>query len=588
MASASQAAPASVWSEWFPVVRWVRTYDRAQWAGDATAAAVVTLLLIPQALAYAVLAGMPPVTGLYASIAPMAAYALLCSSTVLGPGPTALRAIMSAAVVGAVAAPGSAAFIATSATLAVLVGLALLVMGALRMGFLAHFLPQPVLAGFITAGGLLIAMSQVGHLLGLALPASDVLAFARALREHAGDAHGLTLLVGVGAMAFMIAARRWGRVALQRAGVGAAVADVLVKATPLLVMVLAMALAQTMGWSAQGVAVVGDIPGGLPALSVQPLLSVPWDTVQALMLPALLLAAMTFVEQISIAQTMAARRGERLDANAEMRAMGAANIVAGLSGAFAIGASFARTTVVAESGGRTPAAGLYSAGLLALAAWWLTPWLRALPMAVLAAVVLVSLGALLDWDSFRRHWRYSRADFAAQALTFTATLLVDLVSGLMVGVLASLALHLWRSSRPHIAVVGNVAGTEHYRNVLRHDVVTHPHILGLRVDESLFFANVHYLEQRIGAELAARPTVGHVILQCTAVNDIDASALQTLLALNERLRQRGVRLHLSEVKGPVLDRLRRSDFLRRLNGQIFLTHHQAVQACLADAPPNAA
>ncbi|WP_058616385.1 SulP family inorganic anion transporter [Tepidimonas taiwanensis] len=577
---------ASAWSDWFPVLRWARGYGRGQLGGDLTAAAVVTLLLIPQALAYAVLAGMPPVTGLYASIVPMAVYALMCSSNVLGPGPTALRSVMSAAAVGAVVAPGGDAFIATSAVLAVLVGVALLVMGALRMGFMAHFLSQPVLAGFITAGGLLIAMSQVGHLLGVPLASGDALAFAHSLIARAGDAHGLTLAGGVASIVAMAVTRRWGRTALTRLAIPAGVADVLVKATPLLVMAAAIGAAQAFDAPARGVAVVGDIPRGLPGLSVAPLLTVPWTTVQALLLPALLIAAMTFVEQISIAQSMAARRGERLDANAEMRAMGAANVAAGLTGAFAIGASFARTTVVADSGGRTPAAGLYTAVLLALAALLLTPWLRALPMAVLAAVVLVSLGSLLDWASFRRNWHYSRADFAAQALTFVATLLVDLVSGLMVGVLASLALHLWRSSHPHIAVVGNVAGTEHYRNVARHDVVTHPHLLGLRVDESLFFANVHHLEERIDAELAAQPAIRDVILQCTAVNDIDASALQVLTALNDRLRQRGVRLHLSEVKGPVMDRLRRSDFLQRLSGHVYLTHHQAVQA-LRTSPPGA-
>lgn len=575
-------------TDWFPILRWGRTYDRPLLAADLTASAVVTLLLIPQSLAYAMLAGMPPVTGLYASILPMVVYALMGSSTVLGPGPSALRSIMSLATVGTVVSAGGADFIAASAVLAVMVGLALLVMGALRMGFMASFLSQPVLSGFITASGLLIGMSQLKHVLGMPLGGDDVPSFARSLAAHFGEVHGLTLAVGLGALALLWAARRWLKPLLCRIGVPVVAADLAGKASPLLVILLSVALTTALGWPQQGLAVVGEIPQGLPSLVVAPLLELPSATVRALMVPALLIAVMTFIEQISIAQGMAAKRRERIDVNAEMRAMGGANLAAGLTGAFAVGASFSRTSVVAESGGRTPAAGIITAVLLAFTALFLTPWLHDLPMAVLAATILISLGSLIDFRSFPLNWRYARADFAAQALTFGVTLLVDLVTGLTVGVIASLALHIWRSSRPHIAVVGNVPGTEHYRNVLRHQVVTRPHILGLRVDESLFFANARHLEDRITAELAAHPGVRHVVLQCTAVNDIDASALESLRSIHRTLQEAGIRLHLSEVKGPVMDRLHRSDFLERLSGQVFLTHHQAISALDEPAPDPAA
>lgn len=575
-------------TDWFPILRWGRTYNRPLLAADLTASAVVTLLLIPQSLAYAMLAGMPPVTGLYASILPMVVYALMGSSTVLGPGPSALRSIMSLATVGTVVSAGGADFIAASAVLAVMVGLALLVMGALRMGFMASFLSQPVLSGFITASGLLIGMSQLKHVLGMPLGGDDVPSFARSLAAHFGEVHGLTLAVGLGALALLWAARRWLKPLLCRIGVPVVAADLAGKASPLLVILLSIALTTALAWPQQGLAVVGEIPQGLPSLVVAPLLELPSATVRALMVPALLIAVMTFIEQISIAQGMAAKRRERIDVNAEMRAMGGANLAAGLTGAFAVGASFSRTSVVAESGGRTPAAGIITAVLLAFTALFLTPWLHDLPMAVLAATILISLGSLIDFRSFPLNWRYARADFAAQALTFGVTLLVDLVTGLTVGVIASLALHIWRSSRPHIAVVGNVPGTEHYRNVLRHLVVTRPHILGLRVDESLFFANARHLEDRITAELAAHPGVRHVVLQCTAVNDIDASALESLRSIHRTLQEAGIRLHLSEVKGPVMDRLHRSDFLERLSGQVFLTHHQAISALDEPAPDPAA
>jgi len=569
-------------TDWFPILRWARGYGRATAVGDLTAAAVVTLLLIPQSLAYALLAGMPAVTGLYASMLPLVVYALMGTSPVLATGPAALRSIMSLAAVGAVASAGSADFIAASLLLAVLVGAMLLVMGALRMGFIAGFLSAPVLSGFVTASGLLIAMSQLPHMLGTPLRSHNLPVFVQSLWQHAGDLHPLTVAVGLAALLVLAAARRGLKPGLRRAGLSTGGADLAAKAAPLLILAGFIALAWWQDWSAQGVAVVGQVPQGLPSLSVGVLLGVEPSVLRALFLPALLIAMLTFVEQISITQAFAARRRERVDSDAEMRAMGAANIAAGLTGAHAVGASFSRTAVMHEAGARTPAVGLITALLLGITALFFTPWLHHLPLSVLAATIVMAVGSLVDGRSFVRTWRFSRADFAAQALTFAVTLLVDLVSGLAVGVLASLTLHIWRSSRPHIAVVGNVPGTEHYRNVLRHEVVTQPHILGLRVDESLFFANARYLEDRVSAELATHPTVRHVVLQCTAVNDIDASALESLRSIHQTLQDAGICLHLSEVKGPVMDRLRRSDFLDRLSGRVFLTHHQAISAL--DAP----
>jgi SulP family sulfate permease len=361
----------------------------------------------------------------------------------------------------------------------------------------------------------------------------------------------------------------------------------LTKAWPLWVMLMAVGVSAAAGWAAQGVAVVGHIPQGLPALALPLLSEVPASVWGTLLLPAVLIALLTFVEQVSVAQTLAARRREKVDVNAEMRAMGGVNVAAGLSGAFAVGASFSRSVVAHQAGAQTPMAGLLTALLVLGVALWLTPVLYHLPLAVLAAIILVAIGGLLDWRSFAKTWRYSKADFAAQILTFGVTLGVDLVSGLMAGVVASLMLHIWHSSRPHIATVGNVPGTEHYRNVLRHAVTTQPHVLGLRPDESLFFANARFLEDHIANAVAQQPQVRHVVLQCTAVNDIDASGLQSLEVILQRLQDTGVALHLSEVKGPVMDRLKSTDFLKGLTGHVFLTHHQAVQALeseVAQAP----
>jgi len=571
--------------DWFPVLRWARGYGREPFTGDLTAAAIVTLLLIPQSLAYALLAGMPAVTGLYASMLPLVVYAFMGSSHVLAVGPAALRSIMSAAAVGAVVAVGGASFIAASAVLALLVGTLLLVMGALRMGFVSGFLSHPVLSGFISASGILIIGSQLQHLLGLPLQGHDVVTLLGQVANQLAAVHALTLAVGAVAIIALLGIRFHLKRLLMTLGLAAPQADLATKAAPLLLLILSIVLTTLLGWDQQGLAVVGFIPSGLPTLDLSPLATDWWPLVKALFLPALLISLVSFVESVSVAQTFASRRRERIDPNAEMRGLGAANFAAGLTGGFSIGASFSRTVVAADGGGRTAAWGIYTALMLAATALFFTPYLRNLPLAVLAATIVVAVYSLVDVPSFKRVWRYSKVDFTAQALTFAVTLLIDLVSGLVVGVLVSLVLHLWRSSRPHIATVGRVPGTEHYRNVHRHEVETHPEILGLRVDESLYFANARFLEDQVAALVALNPKVKHVVLQCTAVNDIDASALESLGTIVQRLRDAGVKLHLSEVKGPVMDRLKRSDFLDYLTGQVFFTHHQAVTALTAPAAP---
>jgi sulfate permease, SulP family len=570
-------------AEWLPILRWAPAYSRQDASGDAMAAATIMLLLIPQSMAYALLAGLPAVTGLYASMLPLVIYALMGTSPALGVGPAALRSIMSLAAVGAVVTQGSADFMAASLLLAVMVGALLLVMGALRMGFVAGFLSHPVLSGFVTASGLLIAMSQWPHIWGTPLAGQNLWVFVHSWWAHGGDFHPLTLAVGLGTMLWLGLSKRWLKPLLQRFGLNAGLSGLALKAVPLFTLIAAIVLTAQWQWAQQGLAVVGDIPSGWAPWTLGKVLGVPWSTAQALLLPALLIAVMTFVEQVSIAQSLAAKRRERIDTNAEMRAMGGANLAAGLTGGFAVGASFSRSVVCDDAGARTPMASLFTAVLLLVAALFFTPWLAQLPLAVLAATILMALGSLLDFGSFAKTWRYSRADFAAQALTFGVTLMVDLVSGLMAGVLASLMLHIWHSSRPHIATVGNVPGTEHYRNVLRHTVHTHPEILGLRPDESLFFANARFLEDHVAAAVAAQPAVRHVVLQCNAINDIDASGLESLQTIDQRLREQGIALHLSEVKGPVMDRLQRSDWLKDMGGQVFLTHHQAVTALVGSA-----
>jgi SulP family sulfate permease len=566
---------------WFPILSWGRRYNRSLLTADGVAAVVVTLMLIPQSLAYALLAGLPAQAGLYASMAPLVLYALMGSSGTLAVGPAAVTSLMTSASVGAVAAQGSVAYTEAALMLALLSGAIMLVMGAARLGFLANFLSHPVISGFVSASGLLIAASQLKHLLGVPLQGDNLLQLLPQLWHNLPSLHVPTSAMGLGALGLLLLVRRQLKPWLKRLGVPAGTADLAAKAAPVAVLLVSIALSAAWQLAEQGVRVVGAVPQGLPPLTLPGESpggwAAQWTLAQALWVPALLISLVGFVESVSVGQSLAAKRRERIDPDAELRALGLSNMGAGLSGGFPVTGGFSRSVVNFDAGARTPAAGIYTAVGLALAALFLTPWLFHLPQATLAATIMVAVLTLVDVGVFARTWHYAKDDFIALFLTFGLTLAVGVEAGLIAGVSASVLLLLYRTSRPHIAVVGQVPDTEHYRNVLRHAVLEQPGILGLRIDESLYFANARFLEDTIAAQVAMRLGLRHVVLQCSAVNDIDASALESLETINARLQASGVQLHLSEVKGPVHDRLQRSHLLTELSGQVFLTHHQAVK-----------
>lgn len=542
-----------------PILDWARGYDRHTLTSDALAGLIVTLMLIPQSLAYALLAGLPPEAGLYASVVPLVVYALLGSSRVLAVGPVAVVSMMTAAVVGEHAAAGSAHYIAVALTLAFLSGGLLLLMGLLRLGLIAQFLSHPVISGFITASALLIAASQLVPLLGGGFDAL----------------HGPTAAIGLGSLALLLAMRFGAKPGLLRLGLSVRNAELLARAGPAVVILLAVLAAWGFGAKAAGVALVGAVPQGLPPLTV-PL----WDPtlLKDLFFPALLISVVGFVESVSVGQTLAAKRRQRIDPDQELLALGGSNLAAAFSGGFPVTGGFARSVVQFDAGAQTQAASLFTAAGILLAGVALTPALYHLPKATLAATIVVAVLSLIDLRIVQSTWRYAKSDFLALLATVIVTLGIGVEEGLVAGVTLSLLLHLWRSSRPHIAEVGQVPGTEHYRNIERHAVLTLPQVLALRVDESLFFANARALEDRINAAVAERPALRHVVLLGSAINAIDASALDSLRAIDQRLKDGGLRLHLSEIKGPVMDRLQRSDFLEQLSGQVFLSHHQAISA----------
>ncbi len=559
-------------SRYFPILEWGQTYNRTTLTNDGVAAIIVTIMLIPQSLAYAMLAGLPAQIGLYASIMPLIAYAIFGTSRTLAVGPVAVVSLMTLTAASTIAPPGSAQFIAAALVLALLSGLFLLLMGLFRLGFLANLLSHPVVSGFITASGIIIATSQLKSIFGIKASGAAMPELVTSLYSAIGTVNIPTLVIGVLATAFLFWVRKGLKPLLMRLGLKARAADLTAKTGPIAAVAVSTIATIFFGLEAKGVQVVGDIPQSLPPFSV-PLIDL--DLWKKLAVPALLLSIIGFVESVSVGQTLAAKRRQRIDPDQELVGLGAANLSAAFSSGYPVTGGFARSVVNFDAGAETPAAGAFTAIGIAIAALFLTPFLASLPIATLAATIIVAVLSLVDLKTPRTIWLYSKTDFAAMAATIGITLLAGVEPGVIAGVALSLALFLWRSSRPHAAIVGRVPETEHFRNIDRHQVFTDPRILTIRIDESLTYLNARWLEEFILEQVADHKDVRHVILMCSAVNAIDASALESIEAVNHRLDDAHIRLHFSEVKGPVMDRLKRSHFLDELSGQVFLSQNTA-------------
>lgn len=561
-----------------PALDWLRHYERKHLPGDALAGVIVATLLIPQAMAYALLAGLPPQAGLYASLLPLAVYALLGSSRFLSVGPSALLSLLIVTQVGALAEPGSPRYLAFAMATALIVGVMQIAMGAARLGVLTNFLSHPVLSGFTSAAACLIALSQVKHLLGVQFPPTHHLhgllgELARALPQTRWP----TLAISTASVLLLLAFQyllpqvlaRWKRFP-------PALAQSLSKSGPIVVVIVSTTVvaAFQLGGS-HGINIIGDIPSGLPSFTLPTLAASEFLPLIPL---AFTVSFIGFLENISVAKTLAAKRRQKVDSNQEFIALGAANLAAGFTGGYPVSGSFARSTVNFTAGAKTGLASLITVVVVGVAALFLMPLFHHLPQAVLAAIIIIAVTGLMDFAMPRRLWRYNKADAAAWILTFVAVLALGVEKGILIGVCSTILLYLWRTSRPHMAVVGRVPNTEHFRNVQRHQVQTLPHVLLLRIDESLYFANAKFIEDFVLCAAAERPQLRHLVLICNAINFIDASALETLTSLLARLHDAGIQLHLTEVKGPVMDRLAHTEFLEQLGSErIFLTTQEAYE-----------
>lgn len=577
VSSIGKSKPNSRWSRYFPFLKWLLHYRREDFVGDLLAGLIVAIMLVPQGMAYALLAGLPPQVGLYASILPLLIYGLLGTSRTLAVGPVAIVSLLVGTGVSLLAEPGSAEFIQLALTLAFMVGVIQLLMGLLRLGFVVNFLSHPVLAGFTSAAAIVIGFSQLKHLLGLPIPRSehfyDTIFYALSNWQRINL---ITLGIGLASILILLYFKHGLPKDMENWNLPEGIATPLSKAGPLVVVLLGTLV--VWAWNLEeraGVNIVSEVPAGLPPLTL-PLIDV---NVWEILLPtALAIAFVGYMESISVAKSLASKRREKVDANQELVALGAANFGAMFTGGYPVTGGISRSVVNFAAGAKTGLASIITAGLVLFTVVFLTPLFYYLPQAVLAAIIMVAVFALIEVKTFRHIWQYSQADAVSMLLTFVAVLFAGVENGILIGVVIALGLFIWRSSRPHMAVVGQLGHSETYRNILRHEVKTCPHVLAIRVDESLYFANTKYLEDTILTLIADQPKVKDLVLIGVAINFIDASALETLQALIRELKDAGVTFHLADIKGPVMDRLHSVGFVAEYVGEenVHLSTHDAM------------
>jgi len=564
-----------------PIAGWLKTYTRQDFNSDLFAGIITAILLVPQGIAYAILAGLPPELGLYASILPPMLYALFGTSRTLSVGPVSITAIM---IAGALNAPEISALghpVQSALILSAESGLIMLLMAFLRMGGLVNFISHPVLAGFTSGAALLIMGSQIPQLAGLKTPSCGI--DAGCYSQYVSGAVTATLLISLTALSLLIFFGKPITAILKKMHVKLGLITAISKCGPLLTVILATAAVSYFNLTGQYVAVVGLVPSGLPDLSLNFMReSFPgnvWERGRMLLPKAAFIALIAYVESVAIAKVTANLRGEKIIPNQELIALGAANIAAAVSGGMPVAGGFSRTMVNFSAGARSQIAMLIAAAILGLAVIYFSSWFANIPKSVLAAIILVAIFRLVRIRHIYHTWNYDRGDGIAELVTLLGVLILGIEEGIILGVILTIASNLRKTSHPHIAVVGRVPETEHYRNINRHNVETWHHLLLVRIDESLTFANINYVEDYLADELRRQPNIRHVVLIFTSVNHIDTTALEALENFNHALQASGKTLNIAEAKGPVLDKLQRTDFLEQLKpGKIFFRTEDAAKA----------
>ena len=583
---ASETAPPSYGqrlTQFVPIIGVIRNYKRDDLSGDLIAGLIVAIMLIPQGMAYALLAGLPPQQGLYASILPVLLYGVFGTSRYLAVGPVAIVSLLTAASVGALAEGGSAEYVQIAITLAFLVGIFQTAMGLFRAGFLVNFLSHPVISGFSSAAAIVIGFSQVKSLLGISIPRSEhfyeqVIDVIR----HLPNINWITFSMGIAGIFILLFFKQQLPALLTQRGVTHQLATPISNSAPLLIVLLGALLVMLFQLDQSAdVGIVGAVPAGLPQFT-QP--NFDFGTWQTLLATALAISFVGYMESYSVAKSLASRRRsrtsqrEKVTANQELIALGLANIGATFTGGYPVTGGFSRSLVNFSAGARTTVASIITAILIGISVLFLTPLFYYIPKTMLAAIILVAVSGLFDAKTMQHVWQYNKRDAAALFVTFFAVLGLGVENGIIVGAVTSLIMFIARTSNPHVAIIGRLPNSDFYRNVKRHNVQTWPEVAMLRIDASLYFANTKLFEDTIAEIVASQCELKHLILVGTAINDVDYTAVEELEAIWQELHTLGIELHLAAFKGPVLDRLANSHLLHHLgDDHVHLTTHAAMQ-----------
>lgn len=524
-----------------PATRWLPAYDRSNARGDLAAGLTTAVMLIPQGMAYAMLAGLDPIIGLYASVVPVLLYAVLGTSRQLAVGPVAMVSMLVASGVGAIAGDNPAAYLSAAVMLSLMVGGMQLLMGVARLGFLTSFLSHPVLSGFTSAAALIIGMSQLKHLLGVQIPRSHhIHSILLQAIERAADINPITVAIGGAAIALLVGLKR--------------VAPKFPRA--LVVVVLSTLAVWGLGLDQKGVSIVGAVPAGLPMPSVP---TFRMDVAESLIPTALTISLVGFMESIAVAQAFARRHKYEIQADQELIGLGVANLGGAFFSAYPVTGGFSRTAVNDQAGAVTPLASIITAVMVGITLMFFTPLFYFLPKAVLAAIIMTAVVGLIDIREVKHLWKVDRADLVLLAITFFATLSFGIEQGILTGVAASILWFVFQTTRPHLAVLGRLPGTHHWRNILRHPTAEQaPGVLAVRMDAPFFYGNTRYLKEALNGFIAERGEgLNTVILDATAVSRIDSSAVGALKELAEDFQRRQIDLYIAGIRGPVHDVIKR-------------------------------
>lgn len=553
----------SYWKQYIPILSWLTRYQRSELTSDISAGLTVGIILVPQGMAYALLAGVPPIYGLYAAIVPLLVYAILGTSRQLSVGPVAISSLLVLAGISQVAAPQTPEYLSLVILTGLLVGVVQLLMGVFRLGFLANFLSQPVIAGFSSAAAVIIATNQLKYLLGIDVPRFEYLFEVQwYCVKHLGDAQWLALAFGLGGMLMMLLLKK------RYPKIPAA----------LLAIIAATSLTYFYELDEQSLAIVGTIPEGLPRFYF-PIWT--WQDVGLVLPTVLTVSLMGVVECIGIAKSVESPNDDhRLVPDQELRAIGLSKIAGAFFQSIPTSGSFSRTAINSDSGGRTPISSIITALVIMVTLLFLTPLFYYLPEAILAAIILVAIRNLLDWKTAIKLWHHHRADFYMMLATFICTLIFSIEVGVLVGMGLSVAVLTYRSSRPHIAILGQLPDTVYYRNIERFDnAVQYEEVLMVRFDAHLYFTNATFFKEMLSDLVTERAaTVRVFILDASSIHAIDASGLEALEAFRQLLKARQIEFYISGVIGPVRDLLNQVGLSERIGAaNQFMNLHAALQ-----------